>query len=143
MQSAAVYFYKGNVYIQASSKTTAGVWVASGPVYKVGKENEELLGIKVLEALQNSKLNVPHPTDFKGILVPLLSEVNVKSYNTFAKNALYIGVEKAQGLIKITPTENLGSKGGFQTISEKSETLKDYKPKELGQTLLIAVHHCK
>ncbi|RDC58438.1 hypothetical protein DU508_00065 [Pedobacter chinensis] len=143
MYKSTAYLFKEYVYIHSSNETTAGVWLMSEPVYKVEKNDIELIGVKIKEALSSSKTGIPHPTNFKGLTDPLLNQANVKSYNTFAKNALCISINSDGQFIRLIPRVNNGPKGGYTAIEEQAEKLENPDPKELGEMILKVFGYCK
>lgn len=120
MRRAAVYRRGGKFFIHSCSKTTAGVWVLSEPISVVSPEDGvRELGRMVLLALDASRENVPHPTDWKGILSPVLALSGVRSWAAFAKNASYVEIEGEEGNLTLTPAENLGAREGFREEPSK------------------------
>jgi len=143
VKASTVYFFNDEFYIHTDCKTAAGVWVSYPPIYKVSKESQEELGRAVLTSLQASLDNVPHPTDFKALIAPLLDIAQVKSWNIFAKTALCLGVEKSNASITLIPTKNAGKAGGYIPIQDKRKILQYSTPDELGAAVLLSIEQCE
>ena len=115
MKRATVYRRGPAVLVHPSSRTTDGVWLVSEPCVRLSSDCSDVeMGNALLAALEESKLSVPHPTQWKGILQPLLSAAGVKSWKTFAKSAVCVEVEAQDSRVELIPTQNLGSDDGFQ-----------------------------
>lgn len=128
---ATVYRRRHHLFVHASSMTTDGVWILTEPVFKLdaGSADAEI-GSAIRLSLQHSHANVQHPTNWGGLLTPLLTQAGVKSWGRFIEGAsCVIAVLKGETL-SVIPTENLGSKGGFKhqlgaSISLNSEATTD------------------
>lgn len=117
MKLASVYHYKGKLLVLAMSKTTDGVWIGWEPRLAVAEDADpRAIGQAIVAALDGSLLNVPHPTNWKAVLSPLLALAGVKSWAAFAKFAAYVGVTERDGDICLMPTRNLGPTRGFENI---------------------------
>jgi hypothetical protein len=85
-----IYRCAGWLYVRASSRTTAGVWIGSGPVAKINEAGADTsLGAALAEALDHSRLGVPHPSReaFAEIGKPLLETAGVKTWSAFERKA--------------------------------------------------------
>src|SRR5215475_1696620 len=98
MKRAAVFLRKKQFFVHAFSQTTDGVWIVWAPCLAVPQSgSDEDLGRAICAALEGSRAQVPHPTQWNGILKPLLDLAGVKSWTTFAKDATYVEVEEDAG----------------------------------------------
>jgi hypothetical protein len=93
---------------------------------------EEKLGRAIISALQGSRLNVPHPSDWKLILRPLLAVSGVKAWTAFSKSAMCLEVEEEGGRVALIPTRYLGVDGGFEQRPKDAVFTTCDDPRELG-----------
>ena len=146
MKSAVIYERKGKFYIRASSQTNVGVWVDDGECYSVDVDSDhEEIGKCVFTALNKSKTNIIHPTDWKGVSIPLFEAAKVKSWSTFGKNAKCVNIYVDNNDIKIMPTENKSSINEGFLEKEKSVILITTKTNnaELGKNIKKAWSLCE
>jgi hypothetical protein len=137
MKSATAY-KKGNaLYLHSSSKTTAGVWIATPPFVKVEMDSTaSAKGEAVIQALNASEEGVPHPTNWNGRIDPLLDLAGVKTWATFMKNAVCVDVESDGEQLKLIPMRNLGPKDGFEPVLENTVALSFHSsPDQVGTEL--------
>lgn len=143
MKKAVVYQRGENIYLHALSRTTAGVWVLSGPVFVL--DLAEIFSIVDIfhSVISGSFDQVPHPVSWKGIFDPVLQKVGVKSLSAFMKNCKCVEVEVCAEEVVFVPTKNLGPSGGFQCLDSKvgPVLLSDSGgiAKELGKALSYAM----
>lgn len=115
MKRATIYLRKGKYLIHASSRTIDGVWIVWQPTFALTEdESAEYLGRKIVAALDGSRSNVPHPSDWKSLSRPLLELGGVKSWATFCKSCVSAEVEEEGGRVAVVPTRNRGPKDGFE-----------------------------
>jgi len=115
LKRAIAYRRKKNVIVHPSSQTTDGVWIVSEPCLVLDMScSDREIGKAVAEALECSRTGVPHPIEWKGIVVPLLRAAGVKSWTTFAKNTTSVEVEADGNALVLVPTKNLGTIEGFE-----------------------------
>jgi len=121
MKAATVYRRGNHIYLHASSKTTAGVWIATPPFIKTdcGSSPSDI-GKSVLEALDGSHTPVPHPTKWNGLIAPLLEQAGVKSWGTFMRKAHCLDLEVAEDRLKLIPHRHLGAREGFEPMLERA-----------------------
>ena len=140
MRRATAYRRNGRILLDTLSRTTAGVWIGCGPVMVINTgEDTALLGRAVLEALNHSEENVPHPQreSWARILYPLLNAAGVTTWNTFAKSALCVGIGFSTNMVSFVPKKNLGPKNGFDALQEKTRNSPPTDI-EIGSALLAA-----
>lgn len=142
MQSAKAYLRNGNWLFHSDCKSTAGVWIASSP-FLCSDDCPLTLGSCVTQTLNSSTEGVPHPTQWNNLFRPILELAGEKSWNTFVKGAVLIGIESEGNKITLTPHRTLGPKEGFDPIQEKAVTLSVASSvEELGTALKDVVNSC-
>lgn len=120
MKRATVYRRGPALLVHPSSRTTDGVWILSEPCVRLPSDCSDVeMGNAVLSALEGSKSPVPHPSQWKRVLEPLLKAAGVEAWKTFAKSAVCVEVEAQDGQLEFIPTENLGGDEGFQADESK------------------------
>lgn len=120
MKAATAYKKANRVYLHASSKTSAGVWVASHPFIQVeSSAPPAIMGQSLMEALNGSQDGVPHPTKWSELIAPLLEQAGVKSWTTFMRKAQCVNLETTVDGLKFIPTRNLGTSEGFEPMLDK------------------------
>jgi hypothetical protein len=145
MKAATVYKRGNRIYIHASSKTTAGVWIATPPFIQVEADvSASDLGKFVVDALCASQLDVPHPTKWSGVLAPLLEQAGVKSWATFMRKAQCLNLEADEQRLKVIPNRNLGMTEGFEPMLDKRiEAQLTSSLDQLGTVLTEALALCQ
>ncbi|KKM79008.1 hypothetical protein LCGC14_1354210 [marine sediment metagenome] len=144
MRMATVYRKEKHLYFHASSSTTSGVWIAAPPfsMLPVDASLEEKGGA-VEGALEGSREEVDHPTDFRELITPLLSLANVKSWATFSRKARCCIVEMDDKNIAFIPHDNLGSREGFEARNDMVTRLSvGALSEEVGECLDRAFDAC-
>src|SRR5262249_27836200 len=122
---ASMYVTNGRILLHAMSRTTSGAWIRTGEVLALSLEalGTSLLATTVLTVLDQSKLNVPHPTSWEGFGEPLLRAAGVKSRERFYDGAkavdISVGIDAGDNEITLAPNKNFGSKTGFAKIKDK------------------------
>jgi hypothetical protein len=120
MGQAAVFFRRDNVVVHSQHQTIAGVWIAGEPAFCIRRDDltTNLVGA-VRDAVGNSLEAVPHPTDWKRLLAPILKVARLRSWSAFARGTRLCSAEESHGVITIVPTRNGGVVGddrGFQEL---------------------------
>lgn len=139
MKRVIAYQRKTQVFVFAQSQTTAGVWIMEGDAYAVDVGDAGQIGVVVSQALEVSKIDVPHPTSWKGLFDPVLKLAGVKSWSTFVKSARCVEIELDADGLWLLPTRNLGADGGFEQIGRYACPATQSDPMALGQALLQAL----
>ena len=145
MKRATIYERKGMFYIRASSLTTGDVWAEDGVCHAVAIDSEyEEIGEHLYAALDYSCYNIPHPTDWRAVSIPLFEAAKVKSWSSFGKMAKCISVNMDKQ-IQLIPTANMSSrKQGFIHMNDNIITVPipvDYA--ELGKKVKEAWLICE
>ena len=116
MMKATVAYKKGDAYyLHSSSKTTAGVWIATAPFLKIEMNSTPSTKGEAVLQVDASHDVIPHPTNWAGLISPLLELAGVKSWATFMKHAKCLNVEADGERLRLIPNRNLGSKEGFSS----------------------------
>lgn len=117
------------------------MWILSEPCVRLPSDcSDAELGDALLSALEGSKLSVPHPTQWKGILEPLLKAAGVKAWKPFTKSAVCVEVEEEAGDLEFIPTVNLGADEGFQADEAKKKSMTmPVSPDAIGTMLREAI----
>jgi hypothetical protein len=138
MKRAVALLRKGNVFIDWYSKTTAGVWVGSGPVFVVVETDFQMLTARIREALNASTEGIRHPSqdEWNAIQAPMLNAAGVKSWKTLAKGSRAVGLECEGTLVKIVSSRSYEHKGG-EPLPEKTIEC-DLNSPDLGSALMKA-----
>lgn len=146
MKNATVNRRKGIFYISSSSLSTDGVWLATQPYFKIeGNFAINQLGESIVNALQGSKQNVPHPTDFRNFGKDFLLAMGLKSFSQIQdKHTFHCSVTEDNGIISITPSKNKGDNKGFSYLAKSEAILisKSESPESIGNALLQAFAKC-
>lgn len=133
MKRATVYLSKGKLFLHASSRTTDGVWIASEPFSIVDLDVSDAdLGQAILSTLRGSQAGVSHPRTWTGLLEPLLTLANVRSWGAFARRASCVEIEEDDSNVSVIPTQNLGANDGFQAEPARAVVIESRSTEELG-----------
>jgi hypothetical protein len=111
---ASIYERKDALFIAADHRTRAGFWIADELVVTLCNPTPAALGNEVLMALGRSRDGVPTPPPSARIDKPLLAAAGVGSWRTFMTLSKHVSVSINDGVLKVAPYRNLGSKGGFE-----------------------------
>lgn len=124
MKRATVYQRGAVILVHASSRTTDGVWILSEPCIRLPSDcGDAAMGLAVMSALEASQSSVPHPTQWKGLVEPLLRAAGVRTWKAFAKSAVCVEVEERDGQLALIPAVNLGSEEGFRANESKKREI--------------------
>jgi hypothetical protein len=149
MKSANAYQRANGIYFCSFSRTTAGVWIATSPFFRVeSKKSYVDLQSAALAVLNASQASVAHPKqeEWKSVGAGLLELAGAKTWKTFMKDTMsVIRLEAANGMIRIIPYRNLGPKDGFQEMpADKIVELPfDASPSQFGAAFEEALNRCQ
>lgn len=103
------------------------------------------LAKEVLKALDESKLNVECPNDWKEFRKNYLKSMEIKTMKELHKNSISLGVLKRDGILKFSPTKNMGSRQGFQYSKSLSsvELPEDSSIEKIAEALKEALSRCE
>src|SRR3989338_4755350 len=144
MKRAIVYQRWSVILVHPSSRTTEGVWILSIPCVRLPTDcSDAELGEARQSALEGSKASVPHPTQWNGVLEPLLKVADVGAWKTFAKSAVCVEVEQEADGLNLIPTINRGINEGFRVDGPKTKSIAmPVSPDHLGASLREAIRLC-
>ena len=118
---ANLYLRQDLFIVAASSETTVGVWIETAPYFKLTTSaSDEELGTAILSALQGSKRDVPHPTDWKNLQKPVYDFAGVRSWRSFVKGTTFVTLSDQSGCIAMASYIPLGTRGDFDPQNEMS-----------------------
>ncbi len=147
MKNCIIYFRKGEVFIHPSSYTDQGLGIMTEPFFRLESYNPAELGEKVITALNTSKTDVPHPKDWGNFFKPFLNFVGVGSWGSFIRTTKCIQVSYADSQFQFIPTENLGSRGGFNdiegSVARADADIDKVIPEIIGQEIMKCLELCK
>ncbi len=138
MKTASALLKDGKIFIQAYAETTAGMWIAFGPVFTCGAEQVDEIATNMKAALNLSTRGVSQPgrDDWKQIQKPMLDAAGAKSWAVLAKRGKAVGIECEGGIIKMTPSSDYQNDGGAD-LPEQAIT-SPFDAGNLGQCLIKA-----
>ena len=143
MKMGTAYKRPDGWYFHANSKTNVGVSISWPPYIRLDiNATHETLGQAVLEALNGTEYDVPHPrqSDWVDIFRPMLNLAGVRTSTQFAKDASCVGLSADDRYLSIEPWKNAGSKGGFAMIENMSVKIPlESSPAEIGEALTKAM----
>ena len=120
-RSAAVYRVNGKLIVAPIIRTTTGLGLEVDPEVIDLEFGPNALADSIKKALLASDRVVPHPAQdrWKGFFEPFQNAAGVRSYKAFMKDAECVSVRTTNDGLKLTPQRNLGSKAGFEPVSDK------------------------
>jgi hypothetical protein len=99
--------------VHSQHRTTAGVWVASAPAFRVHREELATVLVKTVRvAVSSSEDGIPHPSEWKGVGAPVLEVARVRSWTALQRASCLCGVEATEEGLIVVPTRNGGVTGG-------------------------------
>ncbi|WP_316668956.1 hypothetical protein [Ralstonia psammae] len=142
MKTAYALLRKGKYFVQSYSRTTTGIWIASGPVHVVEEGSADELGIKLRDALNGSLEGISHPSQagWKAVQAPMLAAAGVKTWTTLAKGSKSVGIELVGDVVKFIPSSDYANRGGKSHPEQAVESRFDSN--NLGQSLIQAFDAC-
>ncbi len=147
MKFAGAYKREKKIYLNASSKTTTGIWIGTSPRISFDEAAPpSIKGKYVREVLAHSKEGVPHPTDWENRMQVFLKAVGAKSWSKFAKAAVRCSIELDGDQLEFLPYRNSGPKDNyaFVPIEDGKMTISsDATDEELGLLLEKAFDACE
>lgn len=131
---SAVYARQNQHFVVSQSKTTDGLWIVSAPITAISRSaGDAELGSLVKEALDRSSEGVPHPSNWKNVLAPLLEIAKVKSWGAFIKSLALVEISQDDAMmIQLVPMRNLGARDGFVEDMDRAVSIVGMDPERLG-----------
>lgn len=122
MKSAQLYFRKKQYFINPLLGSLGGEPCPFAPPVQVLSEDATpaMLGQALQMAIDASHQNAPWPTDWKGLLAPLLVAAGVKHWASFAKGARSIRVDEDGGQANLLPSTSKVEKNAFTPFDDDS-----------------------
>lgn len=141
MKRNASVYRRGNVLIlQPFSTTTAGVGIATPPSVTLDAgASPEMIGLALVQAMQESRSEVPHPLDWKGVGGSLLAAAKVRSWSAFARGTLCCEVSDNGKFITLRPTINEGRKGFVHCPGDELSIPSSSSPEQIGTAVRKAL----
>lgn len=143
---ASAYCRKNKILVHSDSLTKDGFTIASKPYFILPiKTSDEELGKAIIEALLNSKYNVPTPdsSDFNKIRQDRLKAIGVKTEKELMEEAKYLAISSIKDKINILPTQNSG-KDGFVHLNDLIININvDSDYETIGEKIIEGWEICK
>lgn len=143
---ASIYKFANHIVVCPVSSTTAGIRVAVEPFQVLPSSVSPIdLGEAVHCALEDSRENVPQPTDWQAFAVPRLAAAGVKTEAAFQKKSQLVSAEFNGTVLKITPNRNggaAGAKKGFEAAVEHEAIVNETSPEAVGIAAFLAFEFC-
>jgi hypothetical protein len=118
MKYASAYLRDGRVFLNPISETTKLFLITWDPLV-ICSEDDAQLGSKVLSALSQSVVNVPHPASWGGRSNAMAKAAGVRSYEAFADTAKCVTISQSDNEVVLTPTKNGGPRKRFLNLKTK------------------------
>jgi hypothetical protein len=135
-RAASLYVRKGQAFVTSMSRTMAGFWIESEPLFVEDRADPLVIASCVRLALAASQVDVPTPSrDMLGSRLPALA--GVKTYGAFMKGAVSVDISMDDGQIRLIPMRNGGTRKGFQFKND--EVLIVVDDKALADYLALAL----
>jgi len=139
-----VYQINEIVFIQAYSKTVAGISTLDGPSFQARMEDMQGIGQSVLEAFKECKLGIPDfPYErYDNKTDPLLLATKKKNWFKLQKASLSAVIKKNDRTIGFIPKKfkgNTGPNRGYDWLEDKAIATEDLSPENLGTCLIKAL----
>jgi len=144
MKDAGALLRRDAWYWSPYNKTTAGAWIGAEPIVKLPRDAPAaVLGTTVIELLAASTGPVPHPTDWKKLLEPLLAAAGVKSWRTLAAGAKSVSVESDDAFYTVCPNAR-DRRNNFLPLPERNIRLPiSATAEELGRAIQEGASLCE
>ncbi len=143
MQHTSLYLIADGWVLTSMSRTRAGVWVANLVVHRLDTDCADAdLGSAVLESLEASELDVPHPESLPMHHRQLRDKLGVMSYESFLARAGLLAVHRRQSAVILTAHRNRGTQFGFEPLPGKL-TLQAPQPLDLGEAVRRTASQCE
>lgn len=144
MKWSTAYLKNNAIYLTSDVGSDSGSSKRSGPFFRIElPQSTEAIGEALLEALANSKMNVPLDPDWVTRLKPLVKLASAKSWRDFLKGTKSVHIrEIGQETFDFLPTENDG-RGGFDHLPEIVVTAEREVARVVGEALLRAFNESR
>jgi hypothetical protein len=142
MKSATIFETTKGYVIHSMSVTVQGVGVASPPFLCLDLQaSPSMIGVNCAKALEESRENVRHPTDWQDFQRRYLSQLKTRSWSSFVRGTKSIHVSADSKGYQFIPMRNRGARQGFEHIPELAERRNsECSVEELGNSILTALN---
>jgi hypothetical protein len=140
-----VYKRTDGWYVHSCSKTQAGWWLSAPPFIRLPADEPPAdIGNAVLRGLEESRPNIPDPTNWDGVFDPMLELAGVKSFGKFMKDSVSIGIWDDGEWLSFEPNKNQGPRRGYTPLVEKDFRIpRGATAEEIGIAVLRAIELCE
>ena len=129
--------------VTSYTKTPSGLWEMNGNFSRVPSDADAKdLGQALLEALHESnRIKLRRVSASADSFEPVLTALGMKNFAQYMKGAVSVTVEDGKdGILRITPMRNGGTREGFVEITDKARVLEDRSAESLGTAVGEAIH---
>lgn len=142
----AAYQRKDKIHLAPYHVTEVGLLVLRPPFVNldINIDNEEL-GNKLIEILNETKIGIHHPSPFDPVerkewsVQPLAHGFKMKSYKEFVRGNYCVRVKMDKKRMSFMPSKNMGRKDGWRDLSESEiRIIANSTPELIGKTLRCA-----
>jgi hypothetical protein len=143
-----VFARAADFLVEPNFEATTGIWLSAGPVQRLPRSAPPAeLGAAVRVALQESRQGVPHPTDWKKFVPPVIEVAGVRSWAALQRSAAKCHIEAGTDGVKVVPLRNGGTRGddrGYHSLGDLAVKLPaTATDEELGAAVLAALAACR
>jgi hypothetical protein len=122
IKQAVIYKFnkKKKFLIHSLSKVHMGASIASEPyVWLNDNVQKDILVQTLLNALDESKENLPNPENWSFILKDFLNGIGLKKQSDLYNHSISVNVIRKDDVVIFTPMSNNGSKGFVNIVPDK------------------------
>ncbi|GEM_PF-6009679 len=145
MRSAQLYRRRNKYFVNPLVGSDGGEPVLFAPpvvVLPVDVSTSKL-GEAIQAALGASHRHAPWPTDWKGLIAPLLIPAGVKDWASFAKGALSVRVDEDGSSVTLLPSTSKQEKNAFTPLDSAFDVcVEGGDAARLGEAAVMALSRC-
>jgi hypothetical protein len=143
MKQTAMYLTGSEWVLTSMSRTTAGVWVANFVIHRLASTStDDELGNAVLQSLEASAVDVPHPASWPEHHRRYRQSLGVVNYDRFIGGVRFLAAHLVNRVLVLTPHRNRGADRGFEPLANKL-TVQVVDAPTLGEAVRRWAEHCK
>ncbi len=143
MKQTAVYLTGSEWVLTSMSRTTAGVWIANFIIHRLPRCGTDAeLGNALLQSLEASALDVPHPGSWPQHHRRYRESLGVVNYDRFLREVRFLAAHLINNVLVLTPHRNRGGDHGFQPLANKL-TMELTDAMALGEAIRRWADHCE
>ena len=140
MKAASVRKHRNCYIFHSWSLTAVGLWLATPPYLVLGLGSDlRALGEALRKSLAGSKEGVPHPTEFKRRIKPLLQLAGAKRIRAYEDDAVTASVEEEGGILRFVPSANRGKEGHVPIDNADFRIPSESSFEEIGREIVRAL----